>query len=70
MLKSDVLDLNGENNTASNLCELAAQHYSSLHPFQGGRSELTCRSTMNTAEEEEGETYQHGNNSTHTIALP
>jgi hypothetical protein len=46
MLKSDVLNLNGANNAASRLCELAAQHYYSLRPFQGGRSEPTRRRTQ------------------------
>jgi hypothetical protein len=33
MLMSDVLDLNGANNTASKLCELAVKHVLSLMPF-------------------------------------
>jgi hypothetical protein len=53
MLKSDVLDLNnGANNAASKLCELAVQRCPSLHPFQSGRSELTCHSMTNTEVEE------------------
>jgi hypothetical protein len=52
MLKSDVLDLNGVNNAALKLCELAAR-YPSLCPFQGGRSELTCHLTTNAEKEED-----------------
>jgi hypothetical protein len=37
MLKSDVLDLNGANNAALKLCELAKQRYPSLRRFQSGR---------------------------------
>jgi hypothetical protein len=47
MLKSDVLDLNGANNVASKLRELAAQRALTLTSFQGGQSELTCHSTTN-----------------------
>jgi hypothetical protein len=53
MLKSDGLDIIGANNAASKLCELASQRYPSSRPFQGGRNELTCHSTMNAAAEEE-----------------
>jgi hypothetical protein len=35
MLKSDVLNLNGANNAALKLCELAAQHNLSLTIFSG-----------------------------------
>jgi hypothetical protein len=52
ILKADVLDLNGANKAASKLYELAAR-YSSLGPFQGGRSEQTYHSATNAEEEDQ-----------------